>query len=160
MRIPIDLFHQPAHGRPANRVPFGNSGQRHPTTSILDHLLPIDVQPSATDLPTLQFCPSHATFRPLHDQRPFQLANRSENDDHGPIHFLEVLDELNHLNIALISFRENIDTSGPLERLLWAFPLPRRVTEVTSFLGISSLFWHRVFPSSFSLTRIQSREAA
>src|ERR1700731_5365285 len=28
-------------------------------------------------------------------------------------HFLEVLDELNHLNIALVSFRENIDTGGP-----------------------------------------------
>jgi len=32
--------------------------------------------------------------------------------------FLEVLDELNHLNIALISFRENIDTSGPLGRAM------------------------------------------
>ena len=31
-------------------------------------------------------------------------------------HFLEVLDELNHLNIEFISFRENIDTSGPLGR--------------------------------------------
>jgi DNA invertase Pin-like site-specific DNA recombinase len=33
-------------------------------------------------------------------------------------HFLEILDELNHLNIALISFRENIDTSGPLGRAM------------------------------------------
>ena len=33
-------------------------------------------------------------------------------------HFLEVLDELNHLNIVLISFRENIDTSGPLGRAM------------------------------------------
>jgi DNA invertase Pin-like site-specific DNA recombinase len=33
-------------------------------------------------------------------------------------HFLETLDELNHLNIALISFRENIDTSGPLGRAM------------------------------------------
>ena len=33
-------------------------------------------------------------------------------------HFLEVLDELNHLNIALVSFRENIDTSGPLGRAM------------------------------------------
>jgi DNA invertase Pin-like site-specific DNA recombinase len=31
-------------------------------------------------------------------------------------HFLEVLDELNHLNVEFISFRENIDTSGPLGR--------------------------------------------
>ena len=29
-------------------------------------------------------------------------------------HFLEVLDELTHLNIKFISFRENVDTSGPL----------------------------------------------
>ncbi len=31
-------------------------------------------------------------------------------------HFLEVLDELNHLNIEFLSFRENIDTAGPLGR--------------------------------------------
>jgi len=31
-------------------------------------------------------------------------------------HFLEVLDELSHLNIEYVSFRENIDTGGPLGR--------------------------------------------
>jgi DNA invertase Pin-like site-specific DNA recombinase len=31
-------------------------------------------------------------------------------------HFLEVLDELNHLGIEFISFREQLDTSGPLGR--------------------------------------------
>lgn len=31
-------------------------------------------------------------------------------------HFLEVLDELNHLNIEFVSFRENLDTAGPLGR--------------------------------------------
>ena len=31
-------------------------------------------------------------------------------------HFLEVLDELNRLNIKFISFREQIDTAGPLSR--------------------------------------------
>jgi DNA invertase Pin-like site-specific DNA recombinase len=33
-------------------------------------------------------------------------------------HFLEVLDELNHLNIEFISMRENIDTGGPLGRAI------------------------------------------
>jgi DNA invertase Pin-like site-specific DNA recombinase len=33
-------------------------------------------------------------------------------------HFLEVLDELNHLNIEFVSFRENLDTTGPLGRAL------------------------------------------
>jgi DNA invertase Pin-like site-specific DNA recombinase len=33
-------------------------------------------------------------------------------------HFLEVLDELNHLNIQFASLRENIDTGGPLGRAL------------------------------------------
>jgi len=33
-------------------------------------------------------------------------------------HFLEVLDELNHLNIEFVSFRESIDTSGPLGRAI------------------------------------------
>jgi len=31
-------------------------------------------------------------------------------------HLIEVLDELNHLNIEFVSFRENIDTGGPLGR--------------------------------------------
>ena len=31
-------------------------------------------------------------------------------------HFLEVLDELNRLQIEFVSFRENIDTAGPLGR--------------------------------------------
>jgi DNA invertase Pin-like site-specific DNA recombinase len=29
-------------------------------------------------------------------------------------HFLEVLDTLNHLGIEFVSFRENLDTGGPL----------------------------------------------
>lgn len=33
-------------------------------------------------------------------------------------HFLEVLDELNHLHIEFVSFRENVDTSGPLGRAM------------------------------------------
>jgi DNA invertase Pin-like site-specific DNA recombinase len=33
-------------------------------------------------------------------------------------HFLEILDELNHLSIEFISFRENIDTGGPLGRAM------------------------------------------
>ena len=33
-------------------------------------------------------------------------------------HFLDVLDELNRLNIEYVSFRENIDTSGPLGRAI------------------------------------------
>ena len=33
-------------------------------------------------------------------------------------HFLEVLDELNHLQIGFISFREQVDTSGPLGRAM------------------------------------------
>lgn len=33
-------------------------------------------------------------------------------------HFLEVLDELNHLNIEFVSFREQLDTGGPLGRAI------------------------------------------
>src|SRR4051812_48055290 len=33
-------------------------------------------------------------------------------------HFLDVLDELTHLNIEFVSFRENIDTGGPLGRAM------------------------------------------
>lgn len=33
-------------------------------------------------------------------------------------HFVEVLDELNHLGIEFVSFRENVDTGGPLGRAI------------------------------------------
>jgi DNA invertase Pin-like site-specific DNA recombinase len=33
-------------------------------------------------------------------------------------HFLEILDELNHLGVEFVSFRENIDTGGPLGRAM------------------------------------------
>jgi DNA invertase Pin-like site-specific DNA recombinase len=33
-------------------------------------------------------------------------------------HFLEILDELNHQGIEFVSFRENIDTGGPLGRAM------------------------------------------
>jgi DNA invertase Pin-like site-specific DNA recombinase len=33
-------------------------------------------------------------------------------------HFLEVLDDLNHHNIEFVSFRENVDTGGPLGRAM------------------------------------------
>ncbi len=33
-------------------------------------------------------------------------------------HFLEVLDELNHLNLEFVSLREQIDTGGPLGRAM------------------------------------------
>ena len=33
-------------------------------------------------------------------------------------HFLQVIDELDHLGIAFISFRENVDTGGPLGRAM------------------------------------------
>jgi DNA invertase Pin-like site-specific DNA recombinase len=33
-------------------------------------------------------------------------------------HFLEVLDELNHVGVQFVSFRENIDTGGPLGRAI------------------------------------------
>ena len=34
------------------------------------------------------------------------------------VHFLQVLDELNHLGIEFVSFREQIDTGGPLGRAI------------------------------------------
>ena len=33
-------------------------------------------------------------------------------------HFLEILDDLSHLNVEFVSFRENIDTGGPLGRAM------------------------------------------
>lgn len=41
-------------------------------------------------------------------------------------HFLEILDALNHLNIEFVSFRENIDTSGPRARLAACLFAPAR----------------------------------
>jgi len=50
-------------------------------------------------------------------------------------HFLDVLDELQRLNIEFVSFRENLDTGGPLGRAV--------VTIVSTMRGIRSLLLPR-----------------
>ena len=56
----------------------------------------------------------------MHDARRGQfdvvLVWASDRIARSVKHFLEVLDELNRLNIEFISFREQIDTGGPLGR--------------------------------------------
>jgi DNA invertase Pin-like site-specific DNA recombinase len=44
------------------------------------------------------------------------LVWASDRNARSVKHFLEVLDELNRLNIEFVSFREQIDTGGPLGR--------------------------------------------
>lgn len=46
------------------------------------------------------------------------LAWASDRIARSVKHYLEVLDELNRLNIEFVSFRENIDTAGPLGRAI------------------------------------------
>jgi DNA invertase Pin-like site-specific DNA recombinase len=41
-------------------------------------------------------------------------------------HFLEVLDELRHLNIAFISFRENVDSGGAMIVIIGAISAVER----------------------------------
>ena len=63
--------------------------------------------------------PGHAPLLGLlgHGTLTYVVAGRKR---YFAVHagFLEVLDELNRLNIGLISFRENIDTGGPLGRAM------------------------------------------
>ena len=46
------------------------------------------------------------------------LVRASDRIARSTRHFLEVLDELNRLNIEFVSFRESIDTGGPLGRAI------------------------------------------
>ncbi len=46
------------------------------------------------------------------------VANSAQLLDRSVRHFFEVLDELNHIKVEFVSFRENIDTSGPLGRAM------------------------------------------
>lgn len=56
----------------------------------------------------------------LHDARrgrfDIVLVWASDRIARSVKHFLELLDEFNHLNIEFVSFREQIDTGGPLGR--------------------------------------------
>ena len=51
-----------------------------------------------------------------HSQFDIVLVWASDRLARSVRHFLEVLDELNHLNIEFVSFREQLDTGGPLGR--------------------------------------------
>jgi DNA invertase Pin-like site-specific DNA recombinase len=48
----------------------------------------------------------------------FWTKRRSDRLARSVKHFLDVLDELSRLNIEYVSFRENIDTAGPLGRAI------------------------------------------
>ena len=54
--------------------------------------------------------------RARHGQFDVVLVWASDRLARSVRHFLEVLDELNHLNIEFVSFREQLDTGGPLGR--------------------------------------------
>ena len=47
-------------------------------------------------------------------------------------HFLQVLDEMNHLGIEFVSFREQLDTGGPLGRAMVVIIVPSRSSSATS----------------------------
>jgi DNA invertase Pin-like site-specific DNA recombinase len=53
-----------------------------------------------------------------HGQFDVVLVWASDRIARSVKHFLDVLDELNRLNIEYVSFRENIDTGGPLGRAI------------------------------------------
>jgi hypothetical protein len=63
-------------------------------------------------------------------------------------HFLEVLNELNRLGIEFVSFRENIDTGGPLGRamvvIIGAIAAPRDDDRLAPQLGIIPLLHGRI----------------
>ena len=53
-----------------------------------------------------------------HGQFDVVLVWASDRIARSVKHFLDVLDELSRLNIEYVSFRENIDTGGPLGRAI------------------------------------------
>ena len=53
-----------------------------------------------------------------HGQFDVVLVWASDRIARSVKHFLDVLDEFNRLNIEYVSFRENIDTAGPLGRAI------------------------------------------
>ena len=53
-----------------------------------------------------------------HGQFDVVLVWASDRIARSVKHFLDVLDELNHLGVEYVSFRENIDTGGPLGRAI------------------------------------------
>ena len=60
MRTPVGLFHQAADGRSTDRKFACHLRQRHPATSILDNLLPIDIQSCPNNFPTFEFRPMNS----------------------------------------------------------------------------------------------------
>ena len=68
------------------------------------------------------FVTTERIFNLLKDARQRQfdvvLVWASDRIARSVRHFLEVLDELNHLGIEFVSFRENIDPGGPLGRAI------------------------------------------
>jgi hypothetical protein len=56
--------------------------QRHARAAVCDNLHAIDVQRTAADSPTFQFCSSHSGLNSFDDQAALQLGDRSDDYDH------------------------------------------------------------------------------
>ncbi len=84
---------------------LGDLSQRHSTASILDNLLPIDIQPRTPNLPAPQLCPAHARPDTLDDDAPLQFRHRRHDDNDRPtkrslsVYRLALREELNPKSI-------------------------------------------------------------
>jgi hypothetical protein len=84
MAIPVSLFHQAAHTSPADCVLLCNRSQRQSGATILDNLLPIDIQPRSADLTPFGLGPSHSGPNALDYQTLFEFGDCADDHDNRP----------------------------------------------------------------------------
>ena len=100
-----------------------STGDQHPETQLLDlrqmaKQRGYEIVQEYVDTISGSKAKRPGLDRLLADARRRVLVAAFDRMARSTRHFLELLDELNHLGIEFVSFRENIDTGGPLGRAI------------------------------------------
>jgi hypothetical protein len=91
-------------------VALGDLSQGHPTTTITDDLLPIDIQPSPTDPLPFELGPSHSGPNSFYDQTSFEFADSTNDDDHGATQWaggIDVFSKTDEIDVQMIEVIEH-----------------------------------------------------
>ena len=100
---------------------LGDLSQGHPTTTITDDLLPIDIQPSPTDPLPFELGPSHSGPNSFYDQTSFEFADSTNDDDHGATQWaggIDVFSKTDEIDVQ-ISWRLGSLAFETADRTLW-----------------------------------------
>ena len=106
------LFEQAADRCPRDAVGLGDLTQALTSSAVLEDSNPVDIEGPPADMPAFQSGPAHPCPHPLDDEVPFELGDRTDDDDNGPPQRaagIKVLPEAHELDVEVVEFVEHLE---------------------------------------------------